>query len=94
MPLACGPGGGAQPWPGSETLETQFGTEEPEAANLRAKVLTNGFETCLLRPWDQPLAEGKFPARLCFGGLLPPALSSPSPFRAGLWPWVLWHDMR
>ena len=72
MPLACGPGGGAQPWPGSETLETQFGTEEPEAANLRAKVLTNGFETCLLRPWDQPLAEGKFPARLCFGWPFPP----------------------
>lgn len=60
-----------------------LGTWEPEAADLWAKVLTNGFETCLLRPRDQPLAEGKFPACLCFGGLLPPSLSSPPPSELG-----------
>lgn len=58
-------------------------------ADLQAKVLTNGFETCLLRPRDQPLAEGKFPARL-YVFWWPP----PSPLRAGLWPWGLWHDVR
>lgn len=43
---------------------SSWGPWEPEAADLLAKVLTNGFETCLLRPRDQPLAEGKFPAWL------------------------------
>lgn len=58
---AVGPrlgGGPPGPWmPG-------VGTWEPEAADLRARVLTNGFETCLPRPRDQPLAEGKFPSWL------------------------------
>lgn len=65
--------GGARPRPRSGTLETQFGDQEPEAADLRAEVLTNGFETCLLRPRDQPLAEGKFPAWLSVFWWPPPS---------------------
>lgn len=79
-----GPSLGEGPGPWLPSL----GTWEPEAADLCAKVLTNGFETCLLRPRDQPLAEGKFPARLSVFWW-PPPLSVPSPVRTGLW-----HDMR
>ena len=68
--------GGAPLRRASRTLDTQFGDGEPEAADLRAKVLTNDFETCLRRPRDQPLAEGKFPARLSVFWWPPP--SSPA----------------
>lgn len=87
-PQAPGPGGRVQPQWRSWTLDAEFGTWEPEAAELQARVLTNGFETCLLRPRDQPLAEGKFPARLAVFWWPPPSsLFLPSPFRTGLRPW-------
>lgn len=59
-PLSSGPGGGGggglSRGPGPQRLS--LGTWEPEAADRQATVLTNGFETCLRRPRDQPLAEG------------------------------------
>lgn len=74
---------------------SSWGPWEPEAADLPAKVLTNGFETCLLRPRDQPLAEGKFPAWLSVFWWPPPSFPAlSSPFRVGLWPWGLWRGMR
>lgn len=92
--LTPGPGGGAQQQ-GSRTLDVSLGTQNLRLRICPAKVLTNGFETCLLRPRDQPLAERKFPGWLSVFWWPPvSSLSSPPPSELGLWPWGLWHGRR
>lgn len=61
-----------------------LGTWEPEVADLQAKVLTNGFETCLLRPRDQPLAEGTLWAgrAVCVWVASSPLPRAPLPLRS------------
>lgn len=66
---------------------SSLGTWEPEAADPRAKVLTNGFETCLRSHGTSPWPRGSsWPGCLCFGGLPPPPLFSPPPSTRGCGP--------
>ena len=80
---------------------SSLGTWEPEAADLRAEVLTNGFETCLRSHRTSPWLRGSSqPGCLCFGGLLPPPLFSPPPSTLGCglqavaWLEVTWGGLR
>lgn len=85
LPLSPGSGPSSQSQRRSGAPAACLGAWEPEAAGLQARVLTNGFETCLLRPRDQPLElrGSSLPGwRLAVLWRLPPS----SPVRAGLWP--------